>query len=236
MLVVVAGRGDRGASALVERWRSFDAGLLTPEDLSRPGWRYQPDEPSAPSMAVVGGAVVEAGSIRGVLTRLPCVVPDDLPHIVPEDRAYVASEMTAFLTAWLAARTCPVLNRPAAGSLAGPCWGRERWVRLAGQLGVPARPVIRRASLGADEPGEEVDGRVMSVTVVAGRAFGLAEGQLHGWARRLAEACRAELLVTHFVDDGAGPVLLAADVWPDMARPEIADAALAYLLGGGGGP
>jgi hypothetical protein len=234
MLVVVAGRADPGAPALVERWRAWDARLLTPDDLSRPGWRYQPDEPSAPSTAVVGGQVVDAGAIRGVLTRLPCVVPDDLPHVVPEDRAYVASEMTAFLTAWLAARAGPVLNRPSAGCLAGPCWSRERWVRLAGQVDVPARPVLRRARLGADQGPEELERRPAAVTVVGRRSFGNADGDLHGWARRLAEATGAELLVTHFVDAGNGPALLSADVWPDMTSAEIAGAVLDLLLDGGG--
>ncbi|HEY3079935.1 MAG TPA: hypothetical protein VGM69_08515 [Chloroflexota bacterium] len=232
MLVVVAGRGDAGARGLVERWRAWDAGLLTADDLSTVGWRYRPGEPSAPSAAVVGGRVVDTGTIRGVLTRLPCVVPDDLPHVIPEDRSYVASEMTAFLTAWLSDRSCPVLNRPVPGSLAGPCWGRERWIRLAGQIGVPARPVTRHAGLGVDEPPEEVHGRATTVTVIGERSFGDADALLHGWARRLAGACRAEMLAAHFVGAEASPALLTADVWPDMGRSEIADAALAYLLDG----
>jgi hypothetical protein len=232
MLVVVASPGDAGARGLVERWRAWDAGLLTADDLSTVGWRYQPGESSAASAAVVGGRVVDAGTMRGVLTRMPCVVPDDLPHVIPEDRGYVASEMTAFLTAWLTDLPGPVLNRPSPGSLAGPCWTRERWIRLAGQIGIPARRLTRHAGLGVDEPPEEVPGRATTVTVVGERSFGDAEGALHGWARRLAGACRASMLAVHFVVGGDGPELLMADVWPDMGQPEVADAALAYLLDG----
>jgi hypothetical protein len=233
MLVVVAGHGDVGAPALVERWRAWDAVRLSPDDLSTPGWRHQPGVASAPSRAVVEGRVVDVGAIRGVLTRLPCVVADDLPRIVPEDRGYVAAEMTAFLTAWLSGLTCPVLNRPSPGSLAGPCWARERWVRLAGEAGVPARPVRRRARLGVDEPPEEIVGRATTVTVVGRRSFGPAGAPVHGWARRLAEAAGAEILAAHFVGDGDGAALLTADVWPDMTSPEVADAVLERLLGRG---
>jgi hypothetical protein len=231
MLVVLAGHGDAGAPALVERWRAWGARRLSPDDLSTPGWRYQPGEPSAPSRAVVGGEVTDAASIRGVLVRLPCVVSDDLPHIAPDDRSYVAAEMTAFLMAWLSGLTCPVLNRPTPGSLAGPCWARERWVRLAGAIGVPAQPVTRRASLGADEPPEDFVGRATTVTVVGRRSFGHAEAALHGWALRLAGACGAELLAAHFVGEGPHAALLTADVWPDTTSPEVADAVLDRLLG-----
>ena len=85
--------------------------LMTPADLSQPGWRFRLGD-AAGSTAVLGGEPVPASAIAGVLTRLPSVTDHDLTHIAPSDRAYVAAEMTAFLLAWLTALKCPLVNRP----------------------------------------------------------------------------------------------------------------------------
>src|SRR5262245_34157967 len=125
MILVLASRSDENARSLVDRWESHGARLLVPECLSVVGWRHRGSaRPS--SRAVLGGVPVNGAEIRGVLSRLPSVMPSDLLHICAEDRAYVAAEMTAFLVAWLASLPCPVLNRPTPTSLAGPLLRQEQ--------------------------------------------------------------------------------------------------------------
>src|SRR5688572_23214757 len=123
MLLIIASRYDDSARALARRYG--DAAVLTPADLSRPGWRFINGN-AEDSTAVAEGCSVSARSIRGVLTRLPSVTPAELPQIVPTDREYVAAEMNAFLTAWLSELPCRVINRPTALCLAGPAWRREQ--------------------------------------------------------------------------------------------------------------
>ena len=252
MLVVVAGRHDATARAFAERHAAVGAALLTPDDLSRPGWRFAlgADGPRPDGTAVVAGRIVENGAIRGVLTRLPRVDETELPEIVPEDRAYVAAEMTAFLLAWLAALPCPVLNRPTPTCLGGPNWWTERWVHLAHRLGIPARPVRHLADpeSPADDAGvvpPDADGAdrgavsatpaatdpsPVTVTVVGRRCFGTTDRRLATAARRLATAARADLLAVRF-DGSDDPRLLTATPWPDLAEPAVAEAIVAHLTG-----
>ena len=230
MLVVVAGRADRTASALAARWAAHDAAVLTSADLSTAGWQYQPGKVGT---AVIGGRIVAVDAIRGVLTRLPYVPEQELGQIAAADRAYVAQEMTAFLAAWLAGLTCPVLNRPTPTCLAGPNWRPEQWVSTAAQLGLPVRPICRQSRLAADVAPAASTWQASTVTVVGDRCFGPVDETLAGRARCLAEAAGVGLLAVHFSGPTAGADCLGADLWPDVSSPEVADAIAAYLSGAG---
>jgi hypothetical protein len=239
VIVVVAGRHDAAAKAFADEGAGDDTVLLTPSDLSRPGWNYRLDSADGPrgSAAVIGGEVVDVGTIAGVLTRLPWVTEDDLRQIVAADRAYVAAEMTAFLLAWLSALPCPVLNRPSTTCLAGPDWAPERWVHLAARIGIPAR-TVRRRTAGAVEPqcesqDDPSDDRRVTVTVVGERGFGTRDRRLVTAARRLATVAGADLLAVHFARRRTETLLVSADPWPDVSSPEVADAVRAYLTGDG---
>lgn len=231
MLVVVARSQDQAAQALTARWAPHRAALLSCEDLSTAGWRYPLGAPEA-STAVVGGRVVPVDEIAGVLTRLPAVTPQDLGHIVPEDRDYVAAEMTAFLVAWLAALRCPVLNRPTPGFLMGPSWRHEQWVRTAARLDIPVQPVRRSSGPAADTAAEHAAVSPATVTVVGTRCFGPVDARLMVQAQRLADAAEVDLLAVHFSGPEAGAAFLAADLWPDVTAPDVAEAILAYLIRG----
>ncbi len=230
MLLVVAGRQDRQARDLVERWSGSGAGLLTCEDLSVAGWRYLLSDPEN-STLVIGGRSIAAEEISGVLTRLAYVSERELVRIAREDRRYVAAEMTAFLRSWLSSLECPVLNRPVPTSLSGPGWCHEQWIHAAARLGIPVRPVRRRIAFPAGAPEDEPVPPDITVTVVGERCLGPVD--LAGRARRLARAARVELLCVRFGETGDGPELLGADAWPDASSPEVAGAILEYLSGGG---
>src|SRR5260370_30282273 len=132
MLVVLASRYDPSSQEFVTNWAG-DAGLLTSQDLSVRGWRYEPGGQVRAS--VISGRLVSTDEIDGVLTRLPCVGEGDLVDIVPGDRGYVAAEMTAFLSAWLCDLRCPVLNRPTPGCLTGPYWRQAKGIHAPSRLG-----------------------------------------------------------------------------------------------------
>ena len=242
VLVVVAGRHDAIASAFAAQHASAGVGLLTPADLSRPGWRFAFDTngPRSEGSAVVGGRVVAVDEISGVLTRLPAVTPAELPAIVPDDRDYVAAEMTAVLLAWLSSLSCRVVNRPTTTCLAGPNWRPERWVYLAAQLGIPFREAChavepgRTPSAGAVATDSTAE-PLVTVNVVGERCLGTDDERLAVAARRLADAVGAGLLAVHFdpVDqpEGTSPRFVAATPWPDLSRPEVGDAVLDLLTG-----
>jgi hypothetical protein len=178
--------------------------------------------------AVIDGHKVAVDTIAGVLTRIPCVYEHELGHIMPADRAYVASEMTAFLFAWLSGLSCPVLNRPTANCLGGPNWRRERWVRLATSLGIPALPVQRKVSQISDGLVEQPS---CEVIVVGDRCFGNAAPALTSHARALAKAADVDFLAVQFNSPDAEGQFVSASLWPHLVCPEVADAVLCHLLG-----
>jgi hypothetical protein len=225
MIVVVGSRFDTAARALVERWPGGDAHLLTADDLTTAGWRWS-DNARTEAIAVVSGRRVPVASIRGVLTRRPAVLPQELTAIAEADRGYVAAETTAFLTAWLSNLSCPVLNRPQGGCLAGPNWAIDKWLCTAARLGMPVRSCRRVVPASVSVPAQAgtVD-RLDRVVVVGSEVFGGLGSARVDDARRLARAAGVELLEAQF----SGPELIAATCWPDLAEPRTFEAVARYF-------
>jgi hypothetical protein len=229
VLVVAGARRDPVARKVAARW---GAALLTERDLSCPGWCHRPGAPRD-GAAVVAGQVLPTGAIDGLLNRLPEVQPGDLTHIVLADREYVAQETNAFLLSWLATLPCPVLNRPDPGQDGSLHWLPVQWVRLATRLGIPVLPVSWRiAPDGGAPPSDAQAGggsAPVSVTVIGRRCAGEVDPVLAGYARRLSRASGLPLLGLTFSGPGPESRLLAADPWPDVSAPPLAEAVRAYL-------
>jgi hypothetical protein len=228
VIVIVARDNDPVARSLVSHWTKYGAALLTPTDLSLAGWSHAPGAIGEDTI-VVSKRQIPCGAITGILTRLPCVCEQDVAHIVAEDRAYVASEMTAFLLSWLAGLDCPLLNRPTPTCLSGPGWRAERWVDLAGQLGIPVCLVSRHAKW-SHEPALRYERQSrQTVTVIADRCLETVDERLLNHARRLAKAAKVDLLRVRFSEIDREPRFLDADPWPDISSDQAADAVHEYL-------
>jgi hypothetical protein len=225
IVLLLASRRDAPAARLAAREADAGVRLMTPHDLSHEGWTFRLADPAG-ATGVLAGRPLRAAAIAGVVTRLASVTEDDLPQIAPEDRGYVAAEMNAFLLAWLTSLACPVVNRPTPQCLSGPHWRQERWVIAAERLGIPARPVVRRASDGIG-PAAPRSGHV--VTVVGSRHFGADDAALAERAHALAEAAGAELLAVEFDGPRRDARFVDASLWPDLRDGAIADAMLALV-------
>jgi hypothetical protein len=228
MILVIAGRYDASAQALVTRWASHDAHLVTCNDLSMRGWCSFLGASHA-SHANIGGHEVPSEEINGILTRLSCIAAYELLHIVPEDRVYVATEMNAFLTSWLAGFRCPVLNRPTPTCLSGPGWRREQWCYAAAQVGIPVHPVRRSVVLTESTLPETTESGAVMVTVVGDRCFGSVEPVVACWARSLAKAASTDLLGVQFSSPEASAFFVGAEPWPSVDSDDITDAILDYF-------
>jgi len=226
-ILVVANRNDVQARELVKRWNSYGASLLTPENLSVEGWRYYTKDIDN-SIAIINGHPLASHDIRGVLTRMHCVLEDDLGHIVPSDRAYVASEMSAFLLAWLSALKCPVLNRPTPTSLSGPYWRHEKWIFTAARLGIPVAASNRHAIFQANQILIPERGGV-PVTIIGKKHFGNVDQVLIGHARSLADAARIDLLSVRFSGHEPDSVFIGASLDIGSVSEDMADAIFEYF-------
>jgi hypothetical protein len=231
MRLVVAGQDDRQAQALVGRWGARRAALVTPADLSRPGWLLEVG--GGRSAAAVGDRVVPGEEVAAVVVRLADVPAHELEGIRAEDRAYAAAEMTAFLLAWLDVRSCPVVNRPTPGCLNGPAWRPEQWAAAAARAGMAVAPVRRLVPAGAaPTPPAAADEEVV-VTVVGDQTLGGAHPRRAAQARRLAADAGVDLLAVCLAGDGPRAAFLGASAWPDLADPAVADALDAHLEAAG---
>jgi hypothetical protein len=227
MRLVVAGSGDSDAQALVRLWGPKRAALVTPDDLSTPGWLHQVGG-AGRSAAAVGNRVVPADEVEAVVVRLGYVPEHELEGVCPEDRAYAAAEMTAFLLAWLDDRACPVVNRPTPGCLNGPAWRPEQWAMAAGRAGMLVVPVHRRVP--ADGTPEAPAGSDEVVAIVVGdRCLGGVHPRQVRHARRLAADAGVDLLAVRFAGPGPLAAFLGASAFPDLGDPAIADALDAHL-------
>jgi hypothetical protein len=245
VLIVLASSHDAGAASLVRRWRPHGARLLTCADLSRPGWRWEPDAPGRATY-VVAGDPVPSRAVRGAVSLLAAVGPAELPHIVAEEQEYVASEMTAFLMAWLSSLPCRMINRPTPLCLTGPRLAHEQWLRLAVHLDLPIRPSLRRvrpfashgpgdpsSSLGGETP-EGEGGRLVPVPIVAGLCVTAGLGELpptEFLARlsRLAAEAGAGLLTATLEQQQHGWRFIGATPMVDVTRSDVTDAMLQAL-------
>lgn len=198
--MILASEGDEIARMMVAAWAPR-AVLLTPRDLSAPGWRLAVAE-AGESRWACGGVARGEGSIAAVLSRLIQVDPLELHWIRPASRPFVAGEMTAFLLAWLEGLHCPVIDRPCPGCLCGRNWGWPHWAHLAGRLGIP---------VGKHEP-ESADAQIVNVVGDAVIAHGPPTGISTGWARRLAAAAGQELACFEFDAKDSGLTLVQARV------------------------
>jgi hypothetical protein len=229
VILVVANRRDAPARAFVERYAAHGVCLLTPADLSIAGWYHRLGDLGT-AVAVVAGRPLAACDIAGVVTRLPCVVEEDLGHITPVDRAYVAAEMTAFLRFWLQALPCPMLNRPTPLSLSGPVWRHEKWVHTAARLGMLVAPARRQVMCALDPlTPAHLPSAVSTVTIVGQRAVGDVDQVLATQARALADAAGVDLLAVQFSAPGPGAVFVRAHLWPDIAAAGVAEAIYEYF-------
>jgi hypothetical protein len=200
--------------------------LLTPGDLSVPGWRHYLAASGA-SVAVIGGRKIALAEVTGVVTCLPSVPELELLHIAPADRAYVAAEMTAFLLSWLSALRCPVVNRPSPTCLSGPYWRPEQWAYVASQVGMRVQPVHRRVAFLADAAPATMES--ITVTVVGEHCLGQADTAMMTGARRLARAANVELLAVRVSGPGPDATFLGADLCLDLTSEETAIEVLEYL-------
>lgn len=225
MVLVVASRVDEEARALVDEFPRGHAALLTPRDLSAPGWDVRSASPRL-SIATASGERIRADSISGVVTMLPCIFAPELVHIVEADREYVAAEMTAFLLFWLSTLTCPVLNRPTPGCLSGPNWRLEQWCLAATRIGVRTIDCGRKThgGMATRRPADSV-----TVTLVGDRVIGSIDEEVKRDTRLLAGAASVEVLTAMFLGEQGSFRFAGAFPFIDAGNAEVRLAVVSYF-------
>jgi hypothetical protein len=209
-IVVLASGSDRIAARFAHRFRRTGVRLMTPSDLTVPGWVCRLGRPSG--CAVVSGVRIPTDAIRTVLTRLTIVTSADIAHLItPEDCEYAAAEMTAFLAAWLDSLNARTFNRPS------PTF-------LPGEAQTP--PLLRvYAELAALRPATKTPCATTSISCVDGRPL-VPDGPLRSAAAAAAQAIPDRLVRVHLTTDGDTPRLAGYDPFVAIETRPVARAVL----------
>lgn len=231
MYIILASQVDETAKELIPYFPSGSTRILTPSDLSQPGWCIHTADPES-SIFVVGGEPVCSSEINGVLCLLPCVFAPELVQIEKEGRDYVASEMTAFLKFWLSSLSCPILNPPTAGCLSGPNWRREQWARAALDAGLQVSPFVRRTSPQCSSHKSEE--RMVTVTLIGNKELNENESGLSGQVRDLAKVAGVNLLHVTFMKTKRNNSYLFydANTFPSLQGPRATQLIMDCFNGG----
>ncbi|MFL6602564.1 MAG: hypothetical protein ACJ8R9_14690 [Steroidobacteraceae bacterium] len=218
MWLILGSSLDDEPRRLAEQWACCDVSVevVTPADLSRPGWRLRIGRP-VDLQAGLRSQVVRGDDIRAVVNLLPWVSVHDLPHIDPDDREYVANEVAAFLLAWLSELDRPMIDRPTPLSLAGCGRWPAQWAALAKQVGIHADT--------------QWSGPRAEVTVLQGRAVACSHSDkgLAGAAEEIARAGRRSLVTLYFAAGQREPVLIGAAIRPAAGSPAVAEKLFEWL-------
>ena len=217
MIAIFASRFDEPTREAAEAWRLDDeVALLTIADLLSGGWAVRTGS-LKDSRIVVGGRARHASEVAGLINLMPCVYDFELLSVPRRDRDYVGAELTAFLVWWLNAMPCPVINRPTPGSLNGPAWQQEQWVRACRRAQIPVSRSAIDTSAAMRRSAD--DAHELSVTrVVRGEVCG---EQYTGECRTLAAIAETEFLEVSFREDEGGWIFHRVDVRPPIHRLEV---------------
>jgi len=232
VIVVLAHAGDADARRLAASWPRGEAVLLTPLDLTRPGWIVA--HPGAPGSFVAQGRRRATAAVRGAVVRLGTVDADELTPVVEADRAYAAAEVTALLAFWL--RTLPrgPVNEPSPACLAGPAWSAVEWLTRAARAGLATGAIevtVGASPVPPDGPaGRGSGGTRVRVTVVGERVLDSpAPEVLDGPLLALARTAGVGLMGADVAAAGGAWRLESVSLCPRLDRPAHREA-LADLL------
>ncbi len=231
MYLIVASQVDDAAGDLIQYFPNGEAKILTPADLSQPGWRINTVKPSE-SVFVANGEKFYSADLEGVLCLLPCIFEKELVQIVEEARDYVASEMTAFLKYWLSSLPCPVLNPPTAGCLSGPNWRREQWLQAALDVGIKVMPFNRGTRIQC--PSDKIEEQLLKVTLIGKKELGENKSGLSVQVGILAEAVGVNLLEAYFMKSKRNNNYLFynANTFPSLRGAKTAQLIMEFFKGG----
>jgi hypothetical protein len=173
----------------------------------------------AASTLTVGDREISIDEISGVLNLLPAVFPEELIFYPPEEQDYQAAEFHALLTFLLNRLACPVVNRPAGGSLAGAFVSPLSWRHLAWRAGIPAAPLDVDTDDVAIPFRPPRSSTAVEVRCLAGRVLAPSGTAADHYSLLLARHAGTDYLRALYDNAGGGaPELVMVSTVPDLGN------------------
>jgi hypothetical protein len=184
------------------------------------------------STLTVNGQVIPLRAVRGVLSLLSAIRPEEIFFYDEEERQYQASEFRACLTFLLAALTCPVVGSVSASGPSGLESSPLHWRLQAAPLGIPTLPL----QLSSDDSGASFRETATAtgtfeVEWLGGRLASPSGTVADEYTRRLAERTRASYLNARFCEaPERAPRFVSARTTPNLSSATTRAAVRDYFV------
>ena len=230
MILVISNVANEAADELVGMFPSGAASLVTASNFNQSFKAGISVGDFSRSEITVDGKMTSAGQIGGVVSTIPCFLPQEFYYIEPDDREYVCAEMSAFFIYFLSELRCRKLNPPSATRLSGLGMHRLEWLRIAKGCGVPLWPF--RMKNGTPLAAEGTQGiRHFWSTIIGDAVVGdHTPDRIKGYMRSLSRAFAMPYLSCLFASpDGNDYSLVELMSVPDITIPENREAIVRFL-------
>ena len=139
MVLIITNIIDENAPVLLKKFPAGEATLITSRELSNTLLSINVSHFENLRIRIDGNEL-SVKDIKGVITLIPSIMPQELIHIEKKDRNYVCSEMNAFLIYFLSELKCIKVNEPSCNCLSGFNYDMVYWSYLAESLSIPVFP------------------------------------------------------------------------------------------------
>ena len=216
MFLIIASQVEETACLLAQYFKISETRILTPADLSKPGWKVSNSQ-AIEDYFVAEGKAYPSSCLTGVLCLLPVVYEAELVQIEKKSRHYVAGEMTAFLRYWLSTLLCPVLNPPTPGCLSGPNWRQEQWFNIAIKNGIRTTCLHRSTIKKEDTTQQDEVVESIQVTLIGDEVLEDVDGYPLDATRKLAEKANLAMLsASYHIDSLNNYILQGVNTFPRL--------------------
>jgi hypothetical protein len=158
--------------------------------------------------------------------------PEELVFFPPDEREYQAAEFHALLIFLLSGLPCPVVNRPAAGSLSGPCVNPIGWYHLAQRMEIPVSPVRLDTENFVNPFAVSGDKSFIAVTCLGDRVIAPSGTTADRGTITLSRQAKVDYLTALYTPSETGrPELAAVRAVPDLRDGVTRRALIDYLRG-----
>jgi hypothetical protein len=231
LILIISNIANEAATALVDRFPVGAASLITASEFHASFRAGIAVSDFSSSGITIRGAGNSTKDVSGVVTTIPCFLPQEFYYIEPADRNYVCSEMNAFFIYFLSELTCPKLNPPSTRTLSGMSLQKIEWMKTAHTLDIPVWPFHLKNSQPTDLD-KPAGLHYLKATIIGDTIIGdHTPDSIATTMIRLSKAFSLPYLSGHFFSpDGTDYFLSELISVPDINPQETQQAIVNYFL------
>jgi hypothetical protein len=137
LILVISNIANDAAPALVDMFPPGAAFLITASTFHQTVKAAVSVNNFSRSLFTVNNKNITADDIKGIITTVPCFLPQEFYYIEPADRGYICAEMNAFFIYFLSQLDCKKLNPSSRSTLTGLSMHKIELIKILSALKIP---------------------------------------------------------------------------------------------------